>query len=175
VTPKLNILSPNWPKPRLSAFAALLLPLLLLAACSSGTSGSSNPYPATRAAQAAVPAIPGTAKLFVLNTGEPTFTITSNTVYDGQQKLVSVSQKRYAIVVLYAGRHTLSCAGMPATTPIYVELMPGQTYYLQTYVGWGSTNQICALLPPAMGEKSLAQIMTEKSKAGYTRANPGKN
>lgn len=164
----------------MGAFAALLLPLLLLAplllaACSSGTNGSSNPYPATSAAQAAVPAIPGTAKLFVLNTGEPTFTITSNTVYDGQQKLVSVSQKRYAIVVLYAGRHTLSCAGMTATTPIYVELLPGQTYYLQTYVGWGSTNQICALLPPAMGEKSLAQIMTRKSKAGYTRANAGKN
>ncbi len=130
-----------------------LLAALFLFACS-----RSHSHPATSAAQAAAPTVPGAATLYVLNSGEPTFTITSNTIYDGQQKLVSVSEGHYAIVYLGAGRHILSCAGMPAAAPAVFDAVPGQTYYLQTYLGSRSTNQICGLLPPDMGPKALAEI-----------------
>jgi hypothetical protein len=148
-------------------FVGLLASALLLA-CSRNHSGA----PATEATQYA-PAIPGTARLYVLNTGQPAFTISQNTVYDGQQKLVSVSEQRYAIVLIYGGRHTLSCAGMPAAAPVYFEAVPGQTYYLQTYVGWGSTNRICALLPPMMGQKALAELHVRSTSSGTE--NRGKN
>jgi len=125
-----------------------------LAACA----GSRSEAPAAAVAHSEVPVVPGTATLYVLNTGEPTFVISSNIVYDGQKQLVTVSEGRYAVALLYGGRHVLSCAGMPAVAPVVLDAVPGQTYYLNTYLGARNTNQICTLLPPDLGQKALARI-----------------
>ncbi|HLF59252.1 MAG TPA: hypothetical protein VI732_06440 [Alphaproteobacteria bacterium] len=141
-------MSPKWHKPCVGLLAALLL-----VACAKSNSGALS---AANAAPA-VPVAPGTATLYVLNSAEPTFVISSNTIYDGQQQLVTVSEGRYAIVAIYPGRHVLSCAGMPAVAPAVLDAVPGQTYYLQTYLG-SATKQICGLLPADVGRKALAQM-----------------
>jgi hypothetical protein len=132
-----------------------LLAAALVAACS-GSRGST-----ASAANAQAAPVPGTATLYVLNTGKPTFVISKSVVYDGRQQLVAVSESRYAVVALTPGRHVLSCVGMPAAVPAVLDAVPGQSYYLQTYMGSGA-QQICGLLPPDMGAKALAKIKSAR-------------
>lgn len=134
-------------RPGTTPLVAALAVALMLAACAGGEEKPTVAGPP-----------PGTATLYVLNSGKPIFQIGANTVFDYRQKLVTVSEARYAIVYLPQGRHVLSCAGMPATAPAVLDVTPGQTYYLNTYRGSGNTEQICTLLPPGMGAQALARI-----------------
>ena len=104
-----------------------------------------------------VPRVPGTATVYVFNTGTPAFKIGHNTVFDFQQELVKVSESRYAIVLIYGGRHAFSCAGMQNVAPVVFDAVPGQTYYFQTYRG-SQAQQICSFLPPATGQQLLARM-----------------
>ena len=130
---------------------AAIFAALLLAACSSESEKA-------KTAADEVPNVPGTATVYVFNTGKPTFTIGQNTVYDYQRAIVTVSESRYAIVLIYGGRHVFTCAGMPGVAPVVFDAYPGQTYYFQTYQGSGGTQQICSFLPPDSGQRLLAKM-----------------
>lgn len=132
------------------ACAALAL-ALVLAACSNG-----DEEPETRADN--VPNVPGTARLYVFNTVEPAFTIGKNTVFDYQKPLVTVSDGRYAIALIYGGRHVLSCGSMQDLRPVVFDATPGATYYFQMYSGGNGTQKICGFLPPERGKRLLAEI-----------------
>lgn len=134
---------------------AALAAVVLLAACSNGES--------ERPAEAKpdnVPNVPGTATMYVFNTRTPTFAIGQNTLLDNQQPLVSVSDSRYAIVLIYGGRHIMSCAGMTAVPPIVFDAVPGATYYFQTFSGDRGLQQICGFLPPDRGASLLALMQS---------------
>ena len=130
---------------------AAVLAALLLAACSSESETAKK-------VDSEIPNVPGTATVYVFNTGQPTFKIGQNTVYDYQRALVSVSESRYAIVLIYGGRHIFSCAGMAGIAPVVFDAYPGQTYYFQTYQGSGGTQQICSFLPPDAGQRLLVKM-----------------
>lgn len=134
---------------------AALAAVMLLTACSNGD----EEQPAT-ARSDNVPNVPGTATMYVFNTRTPTFAIGKNTLFDYQQPLVTVSDSRYAIVLVYGGRHVLSCAGMTAVPPIVFDAVPGATYYFQTFSGGDGTQQICGFLPPDRGQKLLALMQS---------------
>jgi len=134
-----------------SKTGAAIAAALLLAACSSDSEKA-------KPGADDVPNVPGTATVYVFNTGQPTFKIGKNSVYDFQREIVRVSESRYAIVLIYGGRHAFSCAGMPGVAPVVFDAYPGQTYYFQTYQGSGGTQQICSFLPPDSGQKLLAKM-----------------
>ncbi len=138
--------------------SAALAAALLLAACWNGD--DEPPEPAAQAQPAGIPSVPGTATMYVFNTRTPVFAIGQNTVYDYQQPLVSVSDARYAIVLVYGGRHVLSCAGMNAVPPIVFDAVPGAIYYFQTFSGGDGMQQICGFLPPDRGQKLLALMQS---------------
>ena len=132
--------------------SAALAASLFLAACSNGDPERAAARPGN------VPDVPGTATMYVFNTREPAFAIGQNTLFDYQQPLVSVSDSRYAIVLVYGGRHILSCGGMTGVPPVVFDAVPGVTYYFQTYRGGGGTQQICSFLPPETGARLLAKM-----------------
>ena len=138
-----------------------LLAALLRAGCAKGHPGT---QPASEAPN--VPDVPGMAKLYVMNTGDAWLTASKNTVVDFQQAVVSVSEGRYAIIFLPAGRHALSCAGM-SLAPTVFDAVAGETYYMQTYVGSRRTKQICGLLPPNLGERALAEFTEPPEQPQY--------
>ena len=151
----MNMRTQNWRR----TFPSLMI-ALLTAACAKSHSS-------TRPADVAnVPDVPGTARLYVMNTGDQWLKASKNTVVDDQRALVSVSEGRYAILFLPAGRHALSCAGM-AVAPTVFDAVAGETYYLQTYLGSRKTKQICGLLPPELGEKALAEFTEPPEQPQY--------
>ncbi len=101
--------------------------------------------------------MPGTARLYVFNTVEPAFTIGENTLFDYQNPLVTVSDGRYAIALVYGGRHVFSCSGMQELQPVVFDAVPGATYYFQMYSGGNGTQKICGFLPPQRGARLLAE------------------
>ena len=138
-----------------------LLAALLMAGCASAHPGK---RPTSEAPN--IPDVAGMAKLYVMNTGDAWFTASKNTIVDYQQAVVSVTEGRYAVIFLPAGRHALGCAGM-AVAPTVFDAVAGETYYMQTYLGSRRTKQICGLLPPDLGERALAEFTEPPEEPQY--------
>ncbi|MBZ5522288.1 MAG: hypothetical protein LAP21_08610 [Acidobacteriia bacterium] len=102
------------------------------------------------------------AVLFILNFSEPTLIESKNSIYDGQRKIATVTERHYIVVQLAPGRHVLSCAGLPLGGTAVVEAVAGETYYFD--VGMGPVNKVqaCGFIKQADAEKWLRKMEPEE-------------
>jgi len=129
-----------------------LLGALLVGACAKSTA-QTRPVPTQPA--------PGMASLLVLNFSEPTLIESRNSIYDGQRKIATVTERHYLVVQLAPGRHVLSCAGLPRGGTAVVEAVAGETYYFD--VGMGPVNRVqaCGFITQSDAEKWLPDMEPE--------------
>lgn len=129
-----------------------LIAALLAAGCAKTADGA-PPVPTF----ATNPA-PGMAALYVFNKSQPVVFPPKKDIYDGNQKIVSVSWNRYTVVQIAPGRHYLSCADLPTGGEPVLDAVAGQTYYLVASMGADVEIQTCALRTEAQMQWSLTHM-----------------
>jgi hypothetical protein len=105
---------------------------------------------------------PGMAALYVLNMSTPTVFGSSKTIYDGERKIVTLDQRRYAVVQIAPGRHTFTCDGLPMIPDLTVNAAAGQTYFLEAAMGATFDKELFAQITPEFARKLLPHLKPQE-------------